>query len=326
MMQFRALVLDCFRDALDRKLFWVMTGISAMMAVVMACVSFDETGVHFLFGLRHFETDIFAPGHPEGRGWIGLILTKYIGEYYIGWIGIIIALVGTCGIFPSMMERGAIDVLLAKPLSRPTLFLGKYLGAMAFVFIQAAIFVVLTFLVAGWRWNYWSVDYLWCIPLIVLLFSYVFCFTALFGVITRSAMSSLLLSIVAWIGIAAPQIAHETLVGLPAVGMEVDPRWVRAAEIAKTVVPKTRDVTWIAAKLIKANLTADVPTEVPSSPPGPGERSASGPSVFAPDVNKIAEVQIQIGDVAIARSIVTSLIFQAVIVAIAMWKFSRRDF
>ena len=130
MMQLRALVLDCFRDALDRKLFWVMAGISALIALVMACVSFDEKGVHLLFGLMTKETDDFAPGNPYGRGLIALILTKYIGDFYIGFIGIVVALVGTCGIIPAMTERGAVDVLLAKPISRPKLFLGKYLGAM----------------------------------------------------------------------------------------------------------------------------------------------------------------------------------------------------
>ncbi len=323
MMQLRALILDCLRDALDRRLFWVMAGISALMALMMACISFDETGVHVLFGLRDIETEIFAPGDSRGRGVIGMILTRYIGEYYIGWVGIIIALVGTCGIFPAMMERGAIDVLLAKPISRPMLFAGKYIGAMVFVFIQAAIFVVLTFLVAGWRWNYWSLQYLWCIPLIVLLFSYVYCFTALFGIMTRSAMSALLLSVVAWIGIAAPQIAYETLVGLPAVGQEVDPRWIRAAEIVKTVVPKTRDITWIAAKLIEADLTADVPAAVPDSDDSTG---ASQPSIFAPDVDRMVEAQLQIGDVPIVRSIVTSLMFECAVVGVAMWKFWRRDF
>lgn len=327
MRQFYALVLDCFRDAIDRKLFWVMAGISGMMALMMACVSFDATGVHFFFGLRDFETDLFAPDNPGGRGVIALILTKYIGDYYIGWIGIILALVGTCGIYPSMMERGAIDVLLAKPISRPMLFLGKYIGAMAFVLIQAAIFVVLTFVVAGTRWNYWAPNYLWCIPLIVLLFSYVYCFTALFGVMTRSAMSSLLLSMVAWIGIFAPQFAHETLVNMPALGVDIDARWVRAAELAKTVVPKTRDVTWIAAKLINADLTADVPDDLPSAAGNPGpSRDDEAPSLFRPDARKLAEAQRQIGDVAIARSIVTSLLFEAVIVGVAMWKFCRRDY
>jgi len=163
-LQLRALIVDCFREALDRKLFWVMAGISVLIAAAMACVGMDETGIHFLFGKWNFETDVFAPGNPRGPALIGTILTYYIGDFYIGWIGIIIALVATAGIFPTLMERGAIDVVLAKPISRPMIFLGKYLGSMVFVALQATIFILLTFLVVGLRWHCWLWAYLGCTP------------------------------------------------------------------------------------------------------------------------------------------------------------------
>ena len=140
-MQFAALVVDCFREARDRKLFWVMTAISVMIAAGMACISFDEEGISVLFGFWKLKGAALSTANPQFNDLIGGILIYYIGDIYIGWIGIILALIATAGVFPSLLERGTIDVVLAKPMSRPMIFLGKYLGSMVFVAIQATIFV-----------------------------------------------------------------------------------------------------------------------------------------------------------------------------------------
>ncbi len=344
-MQFKALIADCFREALDRKLFWLMIIISAFIAIAMACIGLDESGISIMFGKWTFDSEAFAPGNPEGRALVGSILTKYIASLYIAWIGIIIALVATAGIFPSFLERGAVDVVLAKPMSRPLLFLGKYLGAMVFVTLQAAVFVVLTFLVVGLRWGYWIWPYLWCIPLIVVLFSYIYAFSALFGVLTRNSMAALLLSMLAWIGIYVPQAVHETLVSLPAMGAEVDQKWIRGAATVKWLVPKTRDIPHIAGNLIGASTASEVfivsvdPPESEDdgdaadadndSPQQGPDHAAASPSRAGPietDMQKSIEIEKEIANVSIIKSIGSSLLFEAVIISIAIWRFCRRDF
>lgn len=317
-MQFAALVVDCFREARDRKLFWVMTAISVMIAAGMACISFDEEGVSVLFGMWEIKAALLSTANPHLNALLGAILTQYIGDIYIGWIGIILALIATAGVFPTLLERGTIDVVLAKPMSRPMIFLGKYLGSMAFVAIQATIFVVLTLLVVGLRWGYWSWAYLWCIPLIVVLFSYIYAFSALFGVITRNAMAALLLSILAWIGIFIPQMAYETLESLPAMGVEVDQKWVRLCKGAKLLVPNTHDITYISGNLIGAAAAS----ELAPMPDDTGEKS----SFFLPDPQKLAEAERRVSDVNIVTSIGSSLLFEVVIIFIAIRLFKRRDF
>ncbi|MCG8406475.1 MAG: ABC transporter permease [Phycisphaerales bacterium] len=340
LMQFWAMIVDCFREALDRKLFWVMAGISVLIAGVMACIRLDEAGIHVLFFDKPFETDVFAEGNPAGRARVGAVLTKYIGGIYISWIGIVIALVATAGIFPTLMERGAIDVVLAKPMSRPMIFLGKYFGGMIFVTIQASIFILLTLLVVGIRWGYWIWPYLWCIPLIVVLFSYVYAFCVLFGVVTRNSMAALLLTMLAWIGIYMPQAVHETLIGLEPVGIEIDEKWLKLSAAAKTIVPKTRDIPHIAGNVIGASTSAEV--FLSAADPGPQSQSFSavphestdgsisgtfstGPAA-PPSPDALVEAERKLADVSLVKSIGSSLLFEAVIVLIAMWKFSRRDF
>jgi ABC-type transport system involved in multi-copper enzyme maturation permease subunit len=325
-MQVWALIVDCFRDAVDRKLFWVMIAISAVIAGAMACVGFNDQGVSFLFGVWTIDTTDYAQGNELGRAIIGSILVKWIGDMYIGWIAIVLALVGTAGIFPSLIERGAIDVVLAKPMSRVKVFLGKYAGGMVFVALQATVFVLLTFLVVGLRWKQWFPGYLWSIPLIMALFSYVYAFCALFGIMTRSTMTALLLAVVAWVVIWIPQEAYGVLVAIPTtqlaeaddagepIGPTIDETWVRAARVVRWLVPKTQDIPLIAGNLIGAATVTEVVfgTEPPEVP--------------GPSLKQQVEAEKKLAQVNIVKSIGSSLLFEAVIVLLALWRFSRQDF
>lgn len=318
LMQMRALVVDSFREALEKKLFWIFAGLTILVALAMACVSITDEGVNVMFGALVVETTEMAPSSPMGRALIGAILTQLIGRWYIGLIGIILSLVATCSVIPSLMERGAIDIAVSKPISRSTLFLGKYLGSMVFVLLQSTLFVVLTFLVVGFRWNYWAPAYLWCIPLFVILYSYIYAFTALFGVMTRSPMASLLLSLFAWICIFTPQLTYEMLEKSSALGFDVNQRWIDSAKVLKTIFPNTREIPHIAGKLIGASSESELQ--------GQPDEDIIDVGLMQVDVGKAVQAEQRIGDVNPYTSIGSSLAFEAVIVMIAMWKFSRKEF
>ncbi|HPF40482.1 MAG TPA: ABC transporter permease [Phycisphaerae bacterium] len=317
-MQLRAIIVDAFREAFEKRVFWIFAGMTVLVALAMASVSISDEGVSLFFGLAPLESVDIAPSTPAGRAIIGAILTELIGRWYIGFLGIILSIVATCGVIPSMLERGAVDVVLSKPISRPALFLGRYIGAMAFVLIQATFFVVLTFLVAGLRWHYWSPPYLACIPLFVILFSYIYAFTALFGVITRNAMASFLLTILAWFCVFAPQIAYENLEKVESIGWKVDQRWIDGARLLKTIFPNTREIPRLAGQLIGAT--------VESQTMGEPQEGVADMVFLKLDMQKAYEAEARISNVDFVTSVGSSLLFEAVVVMIAMWKFSRRDF
>ena len=90
----------------------------------------------------------------------------------------------------SQVLIGSIDVVLSKPMTRWQVFLGKYAGSMVFVFVQACIFVLLTFVVIGIRWGCWIPGYLLTIPLVLLLFSYLYCVSVWVAVYFRSTVAA----------------------------------------------------------------------------------------------------------------------------------------
>ena len=61
-MQVWALIVDSFRESLDRKIFWVMLLISLSVAAVMFCIGFEPNRINVLFGTWTVQTPIFTVG------------------------------------------------------------------------------------------------------------------------------------------------------------------------------------------------------------------------------------------------------------------------
>ena len=313
-MQIAALILDSFRHTLDRKIFWVMIVISLLIAAAMAGVSFDETGVTVFFKW-HFDDPSVRVGTDAQRGLVTEILIYWVMDKYIGGIGILLALISTAGIFPSMMEVGAVDVLLAKPLSRTKLFLGKYLGSMTFVLLQTTVFVLLTFLVAGWRWKQWLWPYFWAIPLFVVLFSYVYVCCVFFAVRLRGSLAPLLLSLLCWFLFFAVQGANSALLVMP--GVEPDSKLVKATSVARWMVPRTQDIPHIAARLVDSRIAEKVLGRASFDELPESERAG---------VRRMVEGGKKLMAFDMVPSLAASLGVEAVILVLALWQFVRRDF
>ena len=95
-------------------------------------------------------------------------------------------------------QSGSIELMLAKPISRLRLFLTKYLAGLLFTALQVAVFTTACFLVFGIRGNAWEPAIFWTIPLVVLFYSYLFAVCVLFGILTKSTITSILLTMLFW--------------------------------------------------------------------------------------------------------------------------------
>jgi ABC-type transport system involved in multi-copper enzyme maturation permease subunit len=314
-MQIGALIADCFRDALDRKIFWVMLAITVFVAAAMACMGFDERGISLLFGVWRLEYN-----HPVFHGGVATfgIPLKLIAaiainvlDFFVGWIGTVLAVIATAGIFPALMERGAIDVVLAKPLPRWKLFLGKYLGSMVFILMQAGVFVLLTFLVIGLRWRTWLPGYLLSIPLMVILYSYIYAVCVLVAVVTRSTITAILLSLAAWLVFFAPQAVYTTVRAVPDWrGSRVD----HVAGVVRWILPKTQDITYIAGRWAGAGIEVDMPVPPPAGFMDEEDMTA---------MRELSQQQLNVGAI---KSIGSSLAFELAVILLAMRRFSTMDF
>ncbi len=114
------------------------------------------------------------------------------------WVLLLAGVIVTAGFVPNMLRKGAIDLLLTKPISRPLILFYKYLGGLLFVFLLTAVTVGGVWLVVGLRTGVWAPGLLWCIAGITFYFAILYACSTLVGVLTRNAIVSIVLTIVFW--------------------------------------------------------------------------------------------------------------------------------
>jgi ABC-type transport system involved in multi-copper enzyme maturation permease subunit len=211
-------------------------------------------------------------------------------------LGLLLALIWTAGFLPASLEASAAAVLLAKPVPRWSLLLGKYAGVLAFVGFQAVLFVGLTWLALGIRTSVWEMAYFWCVPLLLLQFAIFYSFSVLLAVITRSMVACVFGSLLFWF-----------------IGWGMNYGWVIMRAQSNTVssfgMLLVDAVYWILPKPIDLSLILfNALGAPPHSKPAAFQIMESG-GAFSPGL-----------------SILTSLLFAGVMLALSVHEFASADY
>jgi len=326
MRAFATILVDSIRLLRARALFWVSLGISAFVALLYLSIGFDEKGMTLLFGAFDLEIPLLAKGSAGAELLYLGIFRNFIVSWWLTWIAIVIALVSCAPIFPEFMLEGSAGVALSKPVSRPKLFAYKFIGALLFIAVQALLFAVIVFLAIRWRVGTWNPSVFWSVPVVVLVFSYLFAVLVLLGIKTRSVMASVLLTLLLWfacfIAQSGESVTHAAARGTSITGgrlsEEERTRWEnvhRWARLPYQVLPKPGQTTALLDRWIVLE--------------GGGKLGASTFDAMREN-GRIEglddEVKEDLERHSPAWIIGSSLAFEAVVLGLACLLFSRRDF
>lgn len=178
-----ALIRDTFREALARKIFWGLFGLSALMILFflfLLKIDLVEGGLAAvsLFGKTASGT---ADVDRLVRGVYGAIAT-----FLYTW-GMFLAVFASAGLIPSVLEPGRIELLLSKPVSRTHILLGRYIGNVLVVSCNIAFLVLGVWIILGVKTGIWSPMFLLSIATTVFIFSVLLSVVVLIGVLFESA-------------------------------------------------------------------------------------------------------------------------------------------
>ncbi len=257
-----------FREALASRLFWGMSAVTALCVVL--CLSVRVRGAPPLPtepGEAQFRLPAAEIARQAGRDAAGIDraeseLSLLFGAFRVPYqhypedavrflqlllaglvadtAGVLLALLWTAGFLPAFLEASSATVLLAKPVPRWALLVGKYLGVIGFVAIQALVFVLGTWLALGASTGFWPPAYLLCLPIMLLHFAIFFSFSACLGVFARSTVLSMGGSLTFWVACWAINHARNSahaVVGGPTAG--------GLLELAYWLLPKPADLNWL---------------------------------------------------------------------------------
>lgn len=249
MRVFTTILLDSMRLLKARALFWVSLGLSLFAGLIFLSTGFSEKGISLMFGLGEMPWEHFRRGSGNEELFYMAMFSKVMIGFWLSWGAIALALISCAPVFPDFMAEGSIGLAVSKPLSRLRLFVYKYLGSMLFVVLQTLLFCVLAFIAIRWRLGIWKFDVFWAVPLLVLVFSYLYSVVVWVGVHTRSVLASILAGFVLWFIAWGAQWAEGLIyqyergwlgAGVEA-GQKIDPRWHQMAVMANAPLPKTSE-------------------------------------------------------------------------------------
>ncbi len=203
-----AIFLDAYRELNARKLFWATLVLSGLVVAAFSLIGINERGIRL--GMWDLEMkDINTSVISAETFYKSMFLSFGVG-FWLSWIASILAIVSTASIFPDFVSGGAIDLSLSKPIGRLRLFLTKYVAGLLFVTLQVTVFSLASFLLIGIMGGAWEPAIFLAIPIIVLFFSYLYCFCVLVGIITRSTIAALMLTLLFWFVIFLVHSAEST--------------------------------------------------------------------------------------------------------------------
>lgn len=333
------LLLDSFRMLRSQMLFWIVLLLSGIVALAYASVGVDEDGISAAFGLLKWENELVRSSDLQtAKQFYLLIFTSFIAPYWLNLIAIVLGLISCASIFPEFVKKGSIDLFLSKPPSRLALFVGKYLGSLLFVFLQVFLFTLIVFFSFGFRFDDWNFTVFWAVPVVVLIFSLIYCVHVFVSVWSGSLVFGLLSAFFVW-GMAVlsewtEDLAYKIVYVLPRMGLEVslqgggvtegEPRdsmgetaemIYRFTNMVRTPLPKTRVAANQLNRLVKVDGEDLTGKEL-------------GGLLFGmiPQDEEEAVFKDYQKRHPIVRDVATSLCFELFFVGLAVWVFSRRDY
>jgi hypothetical protein len=225
------MVRDTLRQSLASRLFWAMMAVSAVCIVFCLSVRVterprlpvapgevpyalpkDDPQVRQLGTEGAVKEGVDVTGGDElslgfgtfqvstarGKADSVRFLQVWLAGLVAGTAGIFLAIIWTAGFLPTFLDPNHATVLLAKPVPRWSLLLGKVLGVMAFVFLQATFFVAGTWLALGVVTGEFDARYLLAIPVLLLHFTAFYAFSAMLAVWTRSTVVCVFGTLLFW--------------------------------------------------------------------------------------------------------------------------------
>ena len=174
------------REAMARKVFIFFFAISALVLIGMALVFGSANTTTIIQSFNSSGSDMMMSNVVKSLEL--LIVTPLAG------LGLLLAIFSSSSFIPVMLEKGNIDLLLSKPVSRIQLLLGKYFGGILVVLFNIAFLILGVWLIISLKFSSWDASFLWTILTITFTFAVLYALIVLFGILTRSSIFGMMIA------------------------------------------------------------------------------------------------------------------------------------
>ncbi len=232
----------------------------------------------------------------------------------ISWIGaavtLLLSIVVTAFFIPNMLRKGTVDLLLAKPIHRPTLLIYKFIGGMTFMVLNTGVILGGMWLALGVRTGVWMNGLLLCIGVFTFQFAIFYAVSTCVAVTTRSPVVAILASVVVWGMLFAIGWGYRFIDGLrpekvaknPELKDWILPGWAyTGADVLHFATPHYKDLDQLTTKLLLSDL-------------------------YPPDSKEMKGVNEGMASISWTEAITVTALYIALMLGFSCWWFASKDY
>jgi ABC-type transport system involved in multi-copper enzyme maturation permease subunit len=303
--------VDAMRDSFEKQFFWardvnVTHGESKDPKEVRFDVETEGSTIQNARDWVQEPTFLFFWKMPFWEaslsGWVYWIEDRLLNGPG-SWACILTAVILTSFFVPNMLRKGTVDMLIVKPIKRPELLLYKYIGGLTFVFLNTAVAVGGLWLVLGLRTGIWAPGVLFDILGITFYFALLYAVSVLFGVLTRSPIVALSVTVLTWMLLWGVGWAYQSLTeyrNSPLKGENVPQSIYVTVDTLHFLLPRTKDLDITMTKVVSRNVLSEA-------------------EIKKRELDKLP-------DILWYESLIVSAAFLAVTLGLSCWWFATKDY
>lgn len=186
-MVFLALITNTIREAIQKKFILIIFAvISLLLILFLSLINLDsvEDMNEFMmtFGQESFKDAVVQ--------FENLLINAV--SFNVVFV-LLIVLVSS--FIPSMLEKGNIDLLISKPISRAEIILGKFIATVFIVFCILAYLIGCIWLMVSIKTGVWHAPFLYSIIGFTIIFAVLYSLVLLVGLVSQSTIISILVNV-----------------------------------------------------------------------------------------------------------------------------------
>src|SRR3989441_6492408 len=149
----QGIFFDTFQESFRNKMF-LFFFIAASLVVGSIGLALNMDAVNGVVrGVTLFGSELRVPAFTV-KQWVESLQTGL--AMVIGTFGLFLALMATSTLFPQMLQKGSIDLLLCRPISRWRLITARFVGGAAIMAFNAAYLFLGVWIVLGLKSGVWN--------------------------------------------------------------------------------------------------------------------------------------------------------------------------
>lgn len=182
---------DTFQESFRNKMFLFFFVVATLVVGSIGLALNMDIVNGMMNGATFLGNEIRVP-QMNVKQWVEMLQAGI--AMLIATIGLFLALLATSTLFPTMLQKGSVDLLLCRPIPRWRLVTARFIGGASIMAFNAAYLFLGVWAVLGLKSGVWTQGFPLSTILVVFAFVVLFSVVMAVSIITESAPAGLLLA------------------------------------------------------------------------------------------------------------------------------------